>query len=230
MKTTILPSLLAADPGHLAEGASLAEAAGADALHLDIMDGHFVPNISMGPAVVAMASKTVSIPCNVHLMLTHPDRYVDAFAKAGSETLLIHIEADCDVPATLEQIRRTGMRPGITLNPHTPAETIFPILDQIAEILVMTVRPGYGGQSFMPEPLDTIRTIRERCLQSRDLAQMTIMVDGGINAETAEQCAAAGANAFVAGTYLYGAGDMSAAITDLRARTTAAYEAHWSTR
>ena len=228
MKCTILPSLLAADPGRLAEGATRAENAGADALHLDIMDGHFVPNISMGPSVVAMASKAVSIPCNVHLMLTHPDRYVDAFAKAGSDTLLIHIEADCDVRATLGNIRRVGMRPGITLNPGTPAESIFSVLDQVDEVLVMTVRPGYGGQAFMSEPLDTIRKIRERCATDPQLQQMTIMVDGGINAETAVLCATAGANAFVAGTYLYAADDMAASVNDLRERTTTAYLAQWS--
>lgn len=228
MKCTILPSLLAADPGHLAEGASRAEAAGADALHLDIMDGHFVPNISMGPAVVAMASQTVSIPRNVHLMLTHPDQYIEAFAKAGTDTLLIHIEADCDVPGTLAQIRSLGMRPGITLNPGTEAKSIFPVLDQVDEVLVMTVRPGYGGQAFMPEPLETIRAIRAHCAATPDLQHMTIMVDGGINAESAERCAAAGANAFVAGTYLYGAENMAATIADLRARTTVTYNSHWS--
>lgn len=228
MKCTVLPSLLAADPGYLAEGAKLAQSAGADALHMDIMDGHFVPNISFGPAVVAMAAQTVSIPQNVHLMLSHPDEYVEAFAKAGSKALLIHIEADCDVSATLERIRALGMRAGITLNPDTDAESIYPVLDQVEEVLVMTVRPGYGGQSFMHGPLDTIRKIRQRCSDSPALRDMTIMVDGGINGETAVQCAQAGANAFVAGTYLYRSEDMAAEIRNLRESTTAAFNTHWS--
>ena len=228
MKCTVLPSLLAADPGHLAREAQRAETAGADALHLDIMDGHFVPNISMGPAVVAMAKKVVSIPLNVHLMLTHPDQYVDAFAKAGANTLSIHIEASCDVPATLQQIRATGMMPGISLNPETPADRIFTVLSLVDEVLVMTVRPGYGGQSFMPGPLETIRAIRAYCQAEPELQQMTIMVDGGINAETANLCAAAGANAFVAGTYLYGSEDMPSLVAALRTNATSLYRTHWS--
>ncbi len=228
MNIFILPSLLAADIGQLAQEASRAQHAGADALHLDIMDGHFVPNISMGPAVVAMAKRTVSLPLNVHLMLTHPDQYIEPFVEAGSHTISIHIESSCDVPATLRKIRTAGVRPGITLNPGTPAEAIFPVLEYVEEVLVMTVRPGYGGQAFMPEPLMTIRKIREYCASAKRLQEMTIMVDGGINGETAQQCAAAGANAFVAGTYLYGADDMTDRIQDLRASTTSTFQNQWS--
>jgi ribulose-phosphate 3-epimerase len=228
MNFTVLPSLLAADFGNLASEAKRAEAAGADALHLDIMDGHFVPNISMGPAVVAMAKENVSMPLNVHLMLTHPDKYAEAFHKAGADTLSIHIESECDVPETLKRIRALGMKPGITLNPDTQAEDIFPVLPLVDEVLVMTVFPGYGGQSFMPEPLVSMRAIRAYCQAQEALKDMTIMVDGGINTETAEQCAAAGANAFVAGTFLYKNADMQASIATMRKKAEIAFLENWS--
>ncbi len=226
MKCKILPSLLAADPGFLAQGAERAAAAGADELHLDIMDGHFVPNISMGPSVVAMADRHVSIPLNVHLMLTHPDQYVETFAKAGSDTLYIHVEAECDAAGTLQQIRALGMRPGLTMNPGTSPERLFPFLSDVSDVLVMTVRPGYGGQAFMPEMLPAIRAVREQCLQ-KGRPDMSIMVDGGINLETAEACAEAGATAFVAGTFLYAADDMDRLIARMRDMTTSAYSRNW---
>lgn len=227
MKCKILPSLLAADPGFLAQGAERAATSGADELHLDIMDGHFVPNISMGPAVVAMAGRHVSIPLNVHLMLTHPDRYVEAFAKAGADTLYIHVEAACNVMDTLHQIQALGMKPGITMNPDTRPEALFPFLADVSDVLVMTVRPGYGGQAFMPEALPAIRAIREHCRHA-DRPDMQIMVDGGINIETAGQCAEAGANAFVAGTFLYAAENMDALIARMRDVTTSAYSRYWT--
>lgn len=228
MNCTILPSLLAADPGYLADGAKQAAAAGADALHLDIMDGHFVPNISMGPNVVAMAKRHVSIPLNVHLMLSRPDQYIEAFAKAGAETLYIHVEAACPVAETLENIRDLGLKPGITLNPQTAPEACFAFLPLVSDVLVMTVHPGYGGQSFMPEVLPSIRSIRQHC-QDNGLHSMQLMVDGGINLETAQRCAEAGANAFVAGTYLYAAEDMRQTIADMRSKTHTAYAACWPT-
>ncbi len=215
MNVLILPSLLAADMGNLEAAARRAESAGADALHLDIMDGVFVPNISMGPAVVAMARRCIKIPLSVHLMLIHPDRYVRAFAEAGANSILIHIEADCDVPATLRQIRNLGIKPGITLNPGTPAARIFPVLDLVDEVLVMTVAPGYGGQPFMPQILPKIREVREALRQSL-LPERNILVDGGVDQVTAPQCAAQGANALVAGTALYKATDMAAAVLRMR--------------
>lgn len=213
----ILPSLLAADPGNLEAGARKAQQCGGDELHLDIMDGHFVPNISMGPAVVEMAHGCVTIPLSVHLMLTRPDRYVDVFSRAGAASLLIHIEAACDVSATLERIRDLGVHPGITLNPETPAETIFEVMPGVDEVLCMTVQPGYGGQAFMSEIIPKIRQVRDHAdaLGRKDLK---IMVDGGINHDTAAQCAAAGANAFVAGTFFYRARDMAAEIATMRKR------------
>lgn len=215
MQIKILPSLLAADVGHLEEAARKAEACGGDALHVDVMDGHFVPNLSLGPEVVKMAKRCVRIPLSVHLMLTHPDRYAKRFADAGADSLLIHIEAHCHVPAALRKIRELGMRVGITLNPETPADAIFGVIEQVEEVLCMTVRPGYGGQAFMPEVLPKIRAIRDYA-DSKGKKDMDILVDGGINGGTAVQCARAGANAFVAGTALYDAGNMVEKIAAMR--------------
>ena len=223
MQIQILPSLLASDFGHLETGAQRAEAAGGDALHLDIMDAHFVPNLSMGPDVVAMARKAIEIPLSVHLMMTNPDRYVDRFAEAGASSLLIHIEADCDVPATLRRIRELDVRPGITLRPATPAEDIFPVMADVDEVLCMTVEPGYGGQAFMADMLPKIRKICERAASS-DKPDLAILVDGGIGIETAASCAAAGANAFIAGTALYGADDMAEEVARMRRAAATAYQ------
>lgn len=217
MNIKILPSLLAADMGHLADAARLAEDSGADALHLDIMDPHFVPNISMGAAVVAMAKKVVSIPLNVHLMLSRPDQFITQFVEAGADTLLIHAEAECDVAPQLTRIRELGVRPGITVNPETPAELLLSVIDQVDEVLCMTVHPGYGGQAFMPEVLTKIKTIRAFAI-SRGIDELDIMVDGGIDLTTGPKCSACGANMLVAGTSLYRSKDMKADIASLRKR------------
>jgi ribulose-phosphate 3-epimerase len=176
------------------------------------MDGVFVPNISMGPDVVRMASGEVSIPRNVHLMVTQPQHHVQAFAEAGSDTILIHIEAKCDVPETLAAIRGLGKRAGITINPETPAESIFYCLDErlVDEVLVMSVHPGFGGQSYIAAVEDKIAVIRRRA------EWVDIAIDGGIGKETIAPAAAAGANLFVAGTYLFRQDDMAAAVAGLR--------------
>lgn len=222
MKFKILPSLLAADVGYLADGCKSAVDAGGDELHLDIMDGHFVPNISMGPAVVAMARRQVRIPLNVHLMLTRPDHYLKAFIEAGADTVLIHIEAECDVIESLQRIRELGATPGITLNPDTDPSAISSVLAMVDEVLVMSVRPGYGGQRFMEQVLPSIRAIRDEA-NRLGRTELTVMVDGGINQETAVRCAQAGANAFVAGTFLYGSRDMAWEVQQLRSNVATAY-------
>ena len=210
-QTKILPSLLAADCGDLAGGVARAAASGADALHIDIMDGVFVPNISFGPDVVALARRVApSFHRHVHLMMTRPDLYVAKFAAAGAQTLQVHIEADCDLHETLPAIRAAGMRPALVLNPETPVESAGPYLGETGEILVMTVHPGYGGQKFIAECLPKISWLRERA------PEMDIMIDGGGNGETIPLAAKAGANMFVAGSYLFGQDDMAAAVAALR--------------
>jgi len=210
MRTEILPSLLAADFGRLADEIRRAEASGAEALHLDIMDAHFVPNLSFGPDVVALAKKTApDFYRNVHLMMSRPDLYLEKFAAAGAQTIQVHVEADCDLHTELKRIRALGLKNALVLNPETPIERFEPYLGEIDEALVMTVHPGYGGQKFIAECLTKVTWLRARC------PALDIMVDGGVNAETAVLSAKAGANQFVAGSYLFKQADMKAAVEDM---------------
>ena len=211
MRIQVLPSFLAADLGHLADELRRAEASGADAIHLDIMDPTFVPNMSFGPSVVDFCRKTCpNFYRNVHLMMNRPDLYLEAFAKAGAQTIQVHVEADCDLHAELRRIREMGLRNAIVLNPETPVERLVPYLGEVDEILVMTVHPGFGGQKFIADCLPKLTYLRAR------MPTIDLMVDGGVDAATAPLAVRAGANQLVAGSYLFKQPDMKAAVEGLR--------------
>ncbi len=208
--------------GHLADELRRVEDAGADEIHLDVMDGNFVPNISLGPAIVELAREHLTIPLNVHLMLDHPDQYLNTFIDAGATTLLIHIESERDVAESLVRIRELGAKPGITLNPGTSPRMLVPVISLVDEVLCMTVRPGYGGQAFMPDVLPSVAAVR-RMADAAGNESMELMVDGGINIETAVACARHGANAFVAGTFLFASDHMDELIESMRSAVRQAY-------
>ena len=215
----ICPSVLAADFAHLADEVQKAEAAGADCLHVDIMDGHFVQNLSMGPAIVASINRSTNLPLHVHLMMYNPFDYVDRFVEAGADILSFHFEATEDIEDTLEFIHRCNVKAGLALNPETPASFLPRFVPLLDSIIVMSVHPGFGGQSFIPETVERVQQIRHYVDEAkREPSQdpITIVVDGGITLETARLCARAGANTFVSGTHLFSAPDMGKAITAMR--------------
>ncbi|MBI4115213.1 MAG: ribulose-phosphate 3-epimerase [Candidatus Omnitrophica bacterium] len=208
-KVFVAPSLLSCDFSRVREEVGEVERGGCDILHIDIMDGHFVPNLTIGPVVVAWVRKCTKLPLDVHLMIDEPIRHLEAFRKAGADAITVHVEACQDVAKTLGEIKRLGAEVGISLRPKTPVEKIFPFLDGLDLVLVMTVEPGFGGQKFMPEMLEKVKNLRSRF-------KGKISVDGGIDPETAPRAIEAGANVLVAGTAIFGQRDRAKAIENLR--------------
>jgi ribulose-phosphate 3-epimerase len=209
----VAPSLLAADFADLAGSIETVERAGADLLHLDVMDGRFVPNISFGPVVVSAVHRRTELPLDVHLMIEEPGRYVDEFAAAGSDWLTVHVEACEDVAGTLGAIREAGMKPGISLRPGTPFSAVEPFLARVELVLVMSVEPGFGGQEYMPD--QEAKLTRARDLRAAQGLDYAIEVDGGIGSETAPAAVAAGAEILVAGSAIFGAPDIPGLVAEL---------------
>ncbi len=215
-KVIVAPSILAADFSRLADEVHRVEQAGADWIHCDIMDGHFVDNISFGPEIVGIVRKQTNLPLDVHLMIRTPDHYAPRFVKAGANSITVHVEpeANHDVEKTLRAIRDAGCRPGLSLNPATPFESVEPFLNKIDILLVMTVHPGFGGQSFRREMMEKVKHASE--WKKSHGHKVDIEVDGGINAQTARLSIQNGANVLVAGTSIFHTKDYAKAIRDLR--------------
>jgi ribulose-phosphate 3-epimerase len=210
----VAPSLLSADFGRLAEEVRAVDAAGADYIHVDVMDGSFVPNITLGPVVVAAVRGATRLPLDVHLMIVEPERHIDAFARAGADIITIHIEASIDLPRAVQKIRSLGKKASVSLKPETPIDGLAAVLPDLAMVLLMTVNPGFGGQRFIDTVVPKIRDLRAE-IQRRNL-DVDIEVDGGITADTARVAVDAGANVLVAGSAVFGHTDYRQAIKDLR--------------
>jgi ribulose-phosphate 3-epimerase len=213
----IAPSLLSSDFARLGEHLRQAEDAGADLHHVDVMDGHFVPNLTIGPPVVKAIRRATRIPLDCHLMIERPLAYVKAFAEAGADSITFHVEAKDPAREVAAAIRSLGRKVGVALNPDTPVDAVVPLLDLVDMVLVMSVFPGFGGQKFIADVLAKTEALRSVYRFPRD-----VEMDGGINGDTVARCAAAGANVLVAGTAVYGAPDMAAAVRSLRDRAEAA--------
>ena len=210
----IAPSILSADFGRLADEVRAIEAAGADVVHVDVMDGRFVPNITIGPLVVEAVRKVTKLPIDCHLMIVEPERYVEAFARAGADVVSVHAEVSPHLHRTLQAIRAAGAKPAVALNPSTPLSAVEWVLDDCEMVLLMSVNPGFGGQRFIESCTEKVRRLRE--LADARRLKLDIEVDGGIKADTAGRVAAAGANVFVAGTAVFGAKDYRQAIAAIR--------------
>ena len=214
----IAPSILASDFAKLGEEIQAVEAAGADWIHVDVMDGHFVPNLTIGPPIVRAAHRSTSLPLDVHLMIEEPERYIEEYVAAGAATVGVHAETCPHLHRTLAQIREAGARCCVVLNPSTPAQAVEPVLADCDQVLVMSVNPGFGGQKFIESTLDKLQTLRT-WIQERNL-EIDLEIDGGIDPKTIGRAAAAGANVFVAGTAIFGTDDYQKAITGLRKAAT----------
>ncbi|MCB0283348.1 MAG: ribulose-phosphate 3-epimerase [Calditrichaeota bacterium] len=208
MKKTkrIAPSILSADFARLAEQVKTVEQAGADIIHVDVMDGHFVPNITIGPLVVKALRPVTKLPMDVHLMIENPDRYIEAFAKAGADYITVHVEACTHLHRVLQQIKELNVKAGVSLNPHTPVSMIKHVLDQLDLILIMSVNPGFGGQKFIPESLKKLNQTRD-LIEKSGFRNIEIEVDGGVSLENIKEIANAGADILVAGSAIFASAD-----------------------
>ncbi len=222
MGTLIAPSILSADFGRLHEEVKACEQGGADWIHVDVMDGRFVPNLTIGPVVVEAVRRATRLPLDVHLMIEEPERYVEEFARAGADIISVHVEACRHLHRVLQQIRATGKRAGVVINPATPVEAVQHVLGDVSLVLVMSVNPGFGGQLFIPSAIYKIKTLK-RQIQEAGLA-VDIEVDGGIKVDNVDRVAAAGANVIVSGSGIFGAPNHSygAAMKTMRAKADAA--------
>jgi ribulose-phosphate 3-epimerase len=214
MNVRIAPSILSADFARLADAIAIVERAGADLIHVDVMDGHFVPNITIGVPVVAALKRVTKLPLDVHLMISDPDRFLDAFVAAGSAMLTVHAEVLPHLHRTLTRIRELGAKAGVALNPSTPFDAVAEVIEQFDHLLVMSVNPGFGGQTFIPRTLQKVADARDRLRQAGSRA--SIGVDGGVDVTNAGPLVAAGASILVAGASIFGTPDPAAALRSLR--------------
>ena len=214
MLNKIAPSILAADYANFASELIRIEETGAEYVHIDIMDGQFVPSITFGADVVASMRKHSKLVFDCHLMVVSPERFVDAFAQAGADIMTIHTESTAHIHGALQKIKAAGMKAGVVINPGTPVSALEPVLNLVDQVLIMTVNPGFGGQAFIPECLDKVKLVAH--LRKQRGLDFDIEVDGGVDDQTIKACAAAGANVFVAGSYLFKAQDLTAQVDTLR--------------